>query len=346
MWLDNGVRSMRTMAQENGIFGLDEAQLLPVVEAAAGVPIARFTHQTRPLGGGYSSDTRLCEFRYATHEGRESEVTLFVKRCVWRPEAVHYRHLAAAGVPTPRLHGVLYNSSGEEIIFVERLPRIGFQRDSPVEWRIFLSLLARLNACEITHDYAPHLHVYEQVGTIGDDRWITGLNASPSDEEISRTLRSCGVEDRELPALQRAVRALFAQIEDQPRGLLHQDVMFDNLGWSGEEMVILDLQKLAFGPRFADVAPYLGLPDWSATAAFLNATETGSVSHREILTRYYLDEYARFGGGTVAMETFQKEARALFWAHKVSTLYWLRENNQQARVREVLDFLRHAPLGR
>jgi hypothetical protein len=333
------------MEQENGIFGLDQAQVMSVLEVAVGVPIARFTYQMRPLGGGYSgSDTRLCDFRYATRDGRESEETLFVKRCVWRPEAVHYRHLAAAGVPTPRLHGVLYNSSGEEIIFVERLPRIGFQRDSPMEWRRFLSLIARLNACEITLDYVPHLYVYQQGGTFGDDRWITGLNAQPSDEEIGRNLRRCGVEDRELPALRQTARALFARIEEQPRGLLHQDVMIDNLGWRGEEIVILDLQKHAEGPRFADVAPYLGLPDWSPTAAFLDATETGSVSHREILTHHYLDEYARFGGGTVALETFRDEARALFWAHKVSTLHWLVKGNHQARIREVLDFLRHAAI--
>lgn len=331
------------MEPDSDIFGLDEAQVVSVLEAAVGVPIAGFTVQMRPSGGGSSgSDTRFCDFQYVTRQGSAGQVTLFVKRCVWRPEAVHYRYLAAMGVPTPRLHGVLFNSSDEEIIFVERLPRVGFQRDSPVEWRHFLSLIAQINACQVTPDYMPHLFVYEQGGTFGDDRWITGLNASLSDEEIGAGLRRCGVEDRELPILQRGARALFARIEEQPRGLLHQDAFPDNLGWRGEEMVIFDLQKHAIGPRFADVAPYLGLPDWSPTAVFLDATETGSVSHREILTRHYLDEYARLGGGTVALETFRDEARALFWAHKVSTLHWMVEGNHPVRIQEVLDFLRHA----
>jgi hypothetical protein len=333
----------KKMEPDNGIFDLDEAQVVSILEAAVGAPIAGFTVQMRPSGGGSTrSDTRFCDFQYVTQQSSTGQVTLLVKRGVWRPEAVHYRYLAAHGVPTPRLHGALFNSSDEEIIFLECLPRIGFQRESPGEWRHFLSLIAQLNAYPVTSDYIPHLFVYEQGGTFGDDRWITGLNASPSDEEIGANLRRCGVEDRELPRLQRGARALFTRIEEQPRGLLHQDAFPDNLGWRGEEMVIFDLQKLAIGPRFADVAPYLGLPDWSPTAAFLDAMETGSVSHRERLTRYYLDEYARLGGETVAPETFRDEARALFWAHKVSTLPWMVEGNHQVRIQEVLDFLRHA----
>jgi hypothetical protein len=335
--------------QENGIFGLDIAEVLPIVEAAAGVPIAALAVERRNVEGGVSgSGKQLCLFRYTTRAGSVGEETLFVKRCVWkgRSEAVHYRHLAAAGVPTPRLYGALPNDSGEEIIFLERLSRIGFRLDSVVEWRHLLSLMARFNACVITPDYAPHLHRFEQVGVMDGGLWITGVDASPTDEELAASLRSCDVEERELPGLQKAARAVFAQVAAQPRGLLHQDFFSDNLGWRGEEMLVFDVQKHAVGPRFADVAPYLGLLDWSARAAFLDTTEKGTVSRRESLTRHYLEDYARFGGGTVALQTFQEEARALFWAHKVSTLSWLVEGNHQARVREVLDFLRHAPSGR
>jgi hypothetical protein len=196
----------------------------------------------------------------------------------------------------------------------------------------------------MTPGYAPHLHRFEQVGAMDGKLWITGVDASPTEEELATRLRGCGIEESESARLQEAARALFAQVAAQPRGLLHQDFFPDNLGWRGEEMVVFDVQKNAVGPRFADAAPYLGLPDWSARAAFLDSAEQGTVSRREALTRHYLDEYARFGGGTVAVESFQEEARLLFWAHKVSTLDWLVEAGRQARVREVLSFLRHFPI--
>jgi Ser/Thr protein kinase RdoA (MazF antagonist) len=165
------------------------------------------------------------------------------------------------------------------------------------------------------------------------------VNANPADEEIETSLQECGVDEGELPALSKAARSLFAQVAAQPKGLLHQDFMHDNLGWRGEEMVVFDVHKNALGPRFADVAPYLGLPDWSSRAAFLDAADGAGSSRREALTQHYLAEYARFGGETVSVANFLEEARALFWTHKVSNLWWLREN-KEARVDEMLHFLR------
>jgi hypothetical protein len=329
---------------------LNETQLLLVLEAAVGVPVAGISG-IAPLGveGGYSGgSTQLSTFFYTTRDGRSGEVTLFVKRCAWkrRSEAVHYRHLAARGVPTPRLYGALQNDSGEEIIFLEPLTATGFRWDSEEEWRGMLSLLARFNACVITPDYAPHLHRFEQVGRIAGGRWILGLDARPTNEEVEASLRACDVSENELPALQQAARALFAQVAAQPQGLLHQDFLPDNLGWRGEreEMVVFDLHKNALGPRFADAAPYLALPDWSDSAAFLDRAENGPVSRRERLTQHYLDEYARFGGPTVSPLTFRQETAALSWSHKVAALSWLAEQKQQTRIREVLDFLRQVPL--
>src|SRR5260370_32552748 len=113
--------------------------------------------------------------------------------------------------------------------------------------------------------------------------WILGLHASPSDEDFEASLRACGVGDSENPTLREAARALFASVAAQPRGLLHQDFLPDNLGWRGEReaMVVFDLHKNALGPRFADVAPYLAVPDWSESAAFLDHAENGAVTRRE-----------------------------------------------------------------
>ena len=338
------------MEEPNLLSHVTQTQLLELLEAAVGAPIASLACEALPgiEQGCSGGNQQLYIFFYTTRDGRAGEVTLFVKRCAWkrRSEAVHYRHLAARGVPTPRLYGALQNHSGEEIIFLEPLTATDFRSDSEEEWRAMLSLLARLNTCPITLDYAPHLHRYKQVGRIAGNTWILGLDANPANEELEASLRACGVRDRELSALQQAARTLFAQVAAQPRGLLHQDYLSNNLGWRGdrEEMVVFDLHKNALGPRFGDVAPYLALPDWSDSVEFLDGAEHGTVSRRERLTQHYLDEYARFGGPTVSPLTFGEETAALTWSHKVSALPWLVEQRLQTRIREVLEFLRRVSL--
>jgi hypothetical protein len=327
------------------LFGLQKPLLLPVVEAVAGEPVADFSMEARSLKEGHSGGDKLfCTFRYTTRAGRAGEATLFVKRCVWkgRSEALHYRYLASHAVPTPRVYGTLADPDSTEVVFLERLSRIGFQEDSFAEWRSLLTLMARFNACPVTEEYSAHLHSYEQVGAIDGRWWITGVHADPEDEEIAASLREGGVTEVESPALLRAGRSLFAAVDAQPRGLLHQDFLHDNVGWRDDEMVVFDIHKNARGPRFADVAPYLGSPDWSDRVAFLDSAADDGGSRREALTRHYLEEYSRFGGDMLPVETFLEEARALFWAHKVSNLGWLRENTE-ARVQEVVEFLRQMP---
>jgi hypothetical protein len=146
------------------------------------------TERISPPSASNRCGKLFCAFRSTTPKGNAGEVTLFVKRCLWkgRPEAVHYRHRAAAGVPTPRLYGALSNDRGEEIIFVERLSRIGCRLDRVVGWQSLLSLMARFNACVVTPDYAPHLHRYEQVGAVDGGLWITGVHASPTPDWSAR----------------------------------------------------------------------------------------------------------------------------------------------------------------
>lgn len=333
------------MEEEGPPFGLSETQIRPILEAAIGRSIAEFTVQTRPaVQDDPGGNKRLLRFMYATQDGAPGEATLFAKRCVWKgkSEAVHYRYLAAQAVPTARLYGVLRDSSGEEIIFLERLTSTGFDPQSETEWHSLLSLLARFNACAVTPNYLAQMYPFEQVGQVGGGVWLTGLNASPTDEQVEADLEACRVRREDRPALQQAARTLFERVAAQPRGLLHQDFMSDNVGWRGQraEMVVFDLHKNALGPRFADVSPYLAFPDWSDSSAFLNDKDNSGVSRREALIRHFLKEYARFGGLAVSPKIFREETAALFWMHKVSTLGYLREQNQQERIRETLDALR------
>jgi hypothetical protein len=331
---------------------VQEPALLTLLAAIVGTPIVTAVCTALPTPGteaGHSGgDQQLFTFSYTTRGGRSGELTLFIKRCAWkqRSEAVHYRHLAAAGIPTPRLYGALQNDVGEEVVFLEPLTATGFRIDSEEEWRAMLSLLARFNTCPITPGYAPHLHSFEQVGNLFGGLWVLGLSARPSNEELEASLRACRVKESEIPDLREAAQALFAEMAAQPQGLLHQDFMPNNLGWRGEreEMLVFDLHKNAWGPRFADVAPYLGVPDWSDRAAFLDSAEAGIGSRRERLSRHYLQEYARFGGPVVTLQTFREETSALSRAHKVSALSRLADRQQRERVDEALDFLRQLSL--
>ena len=326
-------------------FGLNKTQLLPILEAATGAPLADFTVQAQPaVPDDSGGNKRLLTFHYTTQAGTSDETTLFAKRCVWKSksEAVHYRYLAARDVPTARLFGSLRDAGGEEVIFLECLSEVGFHGQDEAEWRALLSLLARINACAVSSSYAPYLHRFEQVGKIGGGLWFTGLDTRLTEEQVEADLKACGVGRKGRPALYESARTLFAQVAAQPQGLLHQDFTPDNVGWRGTrtEMVVFDLHKNALGPRFADVAPYLASPDWSNSSTFLDDKGSGVISRREVLSRHYLSEYARFGGPNVPLSVFCEETAALFWMHKVSALGFLAEQNQQERIQETLDALR------
>ncbi len=330
-------------------FALGKPQVLALLEGIAGSPLVGFTVSLPDPKATQGDDKKLVDFRCLLTNGETIDKTVFVKKCVWKgkSESVHYRYLAANGVPTPRLYGAVQNAAGEEVIFLEPVTAIGFDEQSETEWREMLSLLARFNACPVTPEYAPHLHSYEQVGQIDANFWVTGLNAHPSEGQVEAGLRAGGVSESELPSLTQAARHVFAAIEAQPRGLLHQDFHPDNFGWHGmrEDIVVFDLHKNSLGPRFADAAPYLGLPNWSGRKAFLDNSEHKTGTRREALTRHYLEEYARFGGAQVPPETFRVETRTLFWAHKITVLPWFAERHQEKPVQEVLQFLREIFVG-
>jgi len=297
------------------------------------------------------------------------QVELFVKKFKWKAksEAAHYRYLTKAGVPTPRSYGTIQHTDGDEILFLEWLTVIGYDRHSESEWRellSLLSLLARYNACHVPLEAVSHLYPIEQGGKVGG-WWITGFDSfPPTFDTIEKNLRVCGVADGELATLGSAAQDLCRRVDALPKGLLHQDFLPDNFGWRGEResLVVFDVHKNCLGPRFADAAPYLGLPDWSNTADFLDELPVDELpvdelpvdeqpvgeasvhdlpDRRKRLTQYYLDEYARFGGEQVSIETFQEEASLLFWTHKVAVLWWLTEQNDTPHIGKILDYLRY-----
>lgn len=322
-------------------FNLNDAQLLPIGEAIYGTAVRSCRIEgCVPLDRGGCGTKAFGDLRITTVDGQELRTSLFLKKFSWKgkSEAAHYRQLARCAVPIPHLYGAFQHPDGEEMLFLERLTEIGFDRQSEADWFSLITVLARLNACDISPDYLSHLHPFEQGGRI-DGYWITGFNSFPTAAgEIEANLRACDVAPDEIPRLSLAAQQLCERLAALPKGLVHQDFLADNLGWRGKhaEMVVFDIHKNALGPRFSDVAAYLGLPDWSHTASFLNQSPT----LREDLIRHYLQEYASCGGAAVSVERFYEEAALLFWAHKVAILWWMAQQQDTERIEQVLDYLR------
>ncbi|HEV2471461.1 MAG TPA: phosphotransferase, partial [Chthonomonadales bacterium] len=325
-------------------FNLTDAQLLQIGAAIHGAPVRGCRLESCiPLnqsGGRYKA---ACTLILTTAGGYEATVPVFLKRTSTSssPEAVHYRHLAGCGVATPKLYGVVVQRDGTEILFLEQLTDIGFSRSNQAEWRQFLTLLAHFNACQLTPDYLPHLHPFEQGGRIGS-LWITGFSPFPPALSVIRAnFRACGLAQSQIHDLTLAAQRLCERVWAMPSGLIHQDFLSDNLGWRNEraEMVVFDLHKNARGPRFADAAHFLPRPDWSDTAGYLDE----SPLRRNELTVHYLQEYARFGGGDVPLEEFHSEASLLFWAHKTAILWWFAQQQDTQRINQVLNYLRNRP---
>jgi len=252
-------------------FRLPPAQLSSVVSTIAANPVTDYTFHAVAGSTDYPNISRV-DLAYTLSSKETHTIPILVKKCVWqnRSESVDYRYLSTADVPTPLLYAALPNTDGDEILFLEYLTAIGFDDQRESEWRQMLTLLARFNACPVTPAYAKHLYHYEQGAQLDGTTWYTGLDPNFDRARTEADLFAGGADPASLPALLTIVANLFALIDAQPRGLLHQDFHRENIGWRGDRagLVVFDLHKNALGPRFADVASYLGVPDWSRRASY------------------------------------------------------------------------------
>jgi hypothetical protein len=106
------------------VFGLSAAQLRPIVEAAAGEPVASFDisieHEVEGFYG-FAAEKLIPTFSYVTPGGRRDRVTIFAKhsRNPESPEAGKYRFLGAHGVPIPEVYGVARSPECRPVLFIE-----------------------------------------------------------------------------------------------------------------------------------------------------------------------------------------------------------------------------------
>lgn len=317
------------------VFGLLGRQLQPVVERiAGGEAVASFSisidHQ---LEGhyGYGADKLIPTISYVTQSGQRGEATVFVKlfREAERSEARHYVGLANHGAPISRLFGALTTGDGREMIFLEYLePVVDFMGmlEDRRQFEQLLSVAARFNAVTPTPEYAATLprrdfaRELSEVAPVLARIWQHGAKGDIGDD----LRRLCSADEGKLDALRQLAARLVEPIAGMDVGLLHNDFYPDSVAWHREtgELLVVDLESVGLGPRFYDVARWLGAPDEMQYHA----------SARGLLAERYLGEYEQYTRRRIDLHQFLVEARSLWLAGTLTMLFFFLDRSLDGRM--------------
>jgi Phosphotransferase enzyme family len=317
---------------EAALFEFTKDQLLPIVNSIAKTPVQDFNVRLERkraslngICGEYLVPTIVCR----TQAGESLEFTLFVRRRNdtepgW-VQAPHYSFLGKNGVPVPRLYGVLEDSQGREVLFLELLDEVtisddAFYGDADAVTQ-FLAIAGRLNGIRPTIDYAA------QVGRAMAERkgytrnWNTWLPWSIHilgriEEYTGRHLlgdelnRFCLSRRAEIQTLKLIALELIHIVPGLPVGLVHGDFCPGNTGWRKKprELVVFDFEDIMLDTRFYDVAIVLGGPEM----------EDKRRAKQLALAAVYLDAYSQSGGTAPALEEFLKEISIVWFARKLN----------------------------
>lgn len=309
------------------VFGLTRARLRPIVENIAGEPLARFDvrieHQVQGHYG-YGAEKLIPTFTYTTRSGRTGRQVVFVK---WfgEPgphEAHHYAWLAKHQAPIPRMYGALTGPGQREMIVLEYLQRIEdlhpfhrFMNDA-ARFPQFLALAAHFNAIRPSDERAAQLPRRDVAARLtGALPALERIWAHACKGELGEAMaRLCSSRRDKLSQVRRMAQRLAEPIARMQTGLAHNDFYPDSAGRRRQtgELLAVDLESVGLAPRFYDAARWLGAPD---------GVQPRCRPRRE-LARYYLQQYARWGGRAVPMGQFLAEARILWTAQTLEMLWF------------------------
>jgi hypothetical protein len=309
------------------VFGLTKAQLQPIVDNIANQPVASFhitvRHQVQGFSG-YSADKIIPTFTYTTESGCSGEATVFVKRFhrTGPAEAHHYVHLQKHDAPIPGMYGVMTDPDGRELLFLEYLDPIGDIQDSERffddihNFRHCLAATAHFNAIKPSGEYADQLP-RRDVRKGLSDACITleHLWKHAYKNDLGDALKKlCFESQDELAQLQEFAVGLIEPIVKMGTGLIHGDIYPENTGWrrGTKELLILDLEWIGFGPRFWDAAMLLGA----------SGEMQPQQQHRDELARYYLEQYAHWGGEAPSLKQFAEDTSTLWVAQRLSMMWF------------------------
>lgn len=287
-------------------YPLDSHALAPALAKATGRKRCRITNiafdPRLQITIGYGATKAVPTVEYEDADGRTRSIVMFVK---WQNnehycERVHYEHLVRLGAPVPRLYDAR-QVEGRELLFLECLNCA----EAPIVDEELVAMTARLNAVSPDAAYAVSLgerafgrelaeakqtvneiHARALAGELGDNlqRYCQGLPGLPASLSV--------LADH-----------LAAPVSRMETGLVHTDLYPENCGHrgGGGELLVFDLVFMSFGPRFYDVARWVG------TSAGRNDTNASDLR----LARAYLDAYSRAGGTAPALEQFLGECSVL-----------------------------------
>jgi hypothetical protein len=292
------------------VFGLSAAQLRPIVEAAAGEPVASFEvsieHEVEG-DYGFAAEKLIPTFSYVTAEGRRGRITVFAKHShnPESPEVEKYRLLAAHGVPIPQVYGLVRSSEGRPILFLEHMD-VSEQAQSAASTEDLLellSLMARVNAIQPTPEQAAFLRSWWE-GPTTEVSTMEVLWEEAQKGDLGEDLQQfCTSRRDDLPRLLGFTARLEQQARAMEAGVLHNDFSTGNTGRRATgERVVMDPELMGTGPRFGDVAWWFGQPEdhW-----------TRQENQRD-LAEHYLRECARWGGSPPSLEECLDECRLLW----------------------------------
>ncbi|UCC68710.1 MAG: phosphotransferase [Armatimonadota bacterium] len=321
------------------VFALTKEQLRPVVEEIAGEPVQSFdiSVEHRVAGPyGVTAEKVIPTFAYTTRSGRTGRMTLFAKRpyqmLPGHGEEHHYRYLAEQGAPIPNMYGALADDQQREILFLEYLdvvtepePCTRFLNDLE-QFPKFVSLVAHFNAIRPSGEYAARLRrdIPQRPGPPGWDwrqrmedvcAYLDRIWEHGAEGDLGTALKHlCAGSEESLGRLRDLAMGLVEPVSEMETGFTHNDCYPHCTGYRREtgELLIFDLEHVGFEPRFFDIAPWLGAPDHVQSRCV----------PREELAQYYLEEYARCGGGSVSLDQFLEGTHILWLTYTFMMLGW------------------------
>ena len=303
------------------VLGLRDSVLQEVAENASGSPVS----SVKPVvlsrdwpEYGVCGDKCIISLSFESVDQLIGDVTIFVKRQSGLggfKETPHYEYLNKTQLPVPILYGSLLDDQQMEVLLLEDVqPNTDGDRllDNPDNLSAFLALAARINALQPEGDYGSSLYYFAM--DRGIDRGTQAIeaiwSAAASGQLGADVMTLCSRTRRD--ALLSLAEFLGRNVPKLERGYTHNEYVPEQIGRRQDtgEMMVFDLRTTGLGPRFVDVAPWLGVP---------NRVQNRGHTTTE-LADHYLQQYLGAGGRPVSIETLMSETRMLWQASTISGL--------------------------
>ncbi|MCC7145337.1 MAG: hypothetical protein IT443_02720 [Phycisphaeraceae bacterium] len=301
------------------IDSLDSAELSQVLAQAAGQESVMFLDlriDERIRGcQGYVCPKFIGDFVYRTTRGQTNVIRLLVKHFKgWGGggESEYYRWLMRHNAPVPRMWGALRDPAGDEALFLEWLPYVGYHRSDPADRSEFLRALAMFNATPFDAPETPRLPLHgaaEKVAEILDT--CTRLLAQGRAGNLGDAIEGqCARSEWE--RFPDYVRWIAEQVDHLPVGLVHSDAGTQNVGRRepGGPILLFDLHRICRDCVFTDVARVFTDMQLLREASWQKSAE------------HYLRVLRESGGPAVAFETFLDVLRVVGPWNRVGFWGW------------------------